>query len=302
VVVSYNRERLIEAVLRSVQFCDEVILIDKSSTDATRSIAIHLCDRVLQVPWSPTVEETRRFAVAQASNDWVVLLDDDEILNLAAVAWIEEELRAPRSQIYSIPLRHYIMGSHDPNAYYWPEQHIRFFNKHAVSFSSTVHGGIQTGTHSIQSIDIATGVAIEHLSHPDVATWIAKSNSYTSRPDRIRPNLGSTDLVIFAIERLSYWIQRSRIHASGDYPQAAALLRTVYDLIDGLKVWEEARGLNGTTLFDERARELAGQHLAARADKRTRRGAFQSVLTEDVAADAQERRDSDADSNLRGTG
>src|SRR5271165_3511180 len=287
VVISYNRAPLIEAVLQALQFCDEVILVDKSSSDATRSIATPLCDRVLCVPWSPTVEETREFAVAQSANDWVILADDDEIWNLAAVAWIQSELLAPRAQVYAIPLRHYIMGVHDPNAYYWPEQHVRFFNKHAIKFLDTVHGGIDTGAHAIHTIDVATGAAIEHLSHPDVESWIAKSNSYTSRPDRVRPKMGSQDLEEYAAERLSHWVRRSNIHDPGDYVQAAALLRTVYDLIDGLKVWEEERGLNGARLLSAKARELADLHVAARAGRQPRRCAVQSMSALGSAAETR---------------
>ena len=33
------------------------------------------------------------------------------------------------------------------------------------------------------------------------------------------------------------------------YPEAAALLRAIYDMVDRLKSWEEARGLDGHALF-----------------------------------------------------
>ena len=59
IVVSYNREEIIGTVLRGLQFADEVILLDKSFTDRTAEIGAAFVDRVVRVPWSPTVEETR---------------------------------------------------------------------------------------------------------------------------------------------------------------------------------------------------------------------------------------------------
>ena len=64
-VISYNRASLIATCLRALAFADEVILVDKSSTDDTVSRAAGLVDRVVTVPWSPTVEDTRAFALAQ---------------------------------------------------------------------------------------------------------------------------------------------------------------------------------------------------------------------------------------------
>ena len=48
----------------------------------------------------------------------------------------------PRADAYAFPLCHYILGRHDPRAYYWPEHHIRLFRKGAVRFGVTVHDSI----------------------------------------------------------------------------------------------------------------------------------------------------------------
>ena len=57
-VVAYNRAELLATCLRSLRFVDELIVIDKSSTDDTPRVARRYADRVITVPWSPTVEET----------------------------------------------------------------------------------------------------------------------------------------------------------------------------------------------------------------------------------------------------
>jgi glycosyltransferase involved in cell wall biosynthesis len=55
-VVSYNRAALLESCLRAVSFVDELIVVDKSSTDGSASVASRYADRVEVVPWSSTVE------------------------------------------------------------------------------------------------------------------------------------------------------------------------------------------------------------------------------------------------------
>jgi glycosyltransferase involved in cell wall biosynthesis len=81
-VVAYNRAALLGTCLRSLRFVDELIVIDKSSTDGSPRIARRYADRVITVPWSPTVEETRGFALAQCRQQpgpWLAWLAGEAI-------------------------------------------------------------------------------------------------------------------------------------------------------------------------------------------------------------------------------
>lgn len=248
-VVSYNRQRTIRTCLKALSFVDELILIDKSSTDATVDIAHELTDTIYIIPWSPAVEESRNFAEQQCTHDWIIFLDDDECLSPECIAFFAEELQHPRAEIYAVPLKHYIMGIHDSNAYYWPEHQIRCYHRGSLKFGTTVHGGIVSLSPNLYQIPIETGVAIHHLSHENAARWIEKTNRYTSHPDRVRMIDTSDDLLAFAHASIDVWTARSRGAAPGSYVASAALLRATYDIIDRLKTWEEENGIDGAANF-----------------------------------------------------
>jgi len=248
-VVAYNRAAILGTCLRALAFADEVIVVDKSSTDGTRAIAEALATRVVTVPWSPTVEETRATALALCTHDWILFLDDDECLSPEAGPFLRAQIGAAAADVFALPLRHYILGVHDEAAYYWPEHHVRLFRRGAVTFGDTVHGGIHVHSGRVMNIPTTTGVCIHHLSHADVSSWVERTNRYTSRPDRTRVVCDGDDLIAFAHERIDYWLARSGDTAPDGYPAAVALLRGVYDIVDRLKMWEEARGLNGAALF-----------------------------------------------------
>jgi glycosyltransferase involved in cell wall biosynthesis len=271
VVVSYNRATLIGTCLRALGFADEVIVVDKSSTDNTALIAARHADRVITVPWSPTVEETRAFAVAQCEYEWIICLDDDECLSPEAIRFIQAELDAPRADVYGLLLRHYIIGTHDEGAYYWPEHQIRLFRRGAVTFSGTVHGGAEVHSDSVFRLPPDSGVAIHHLSHLDVAQWVEKTNRYTSRVDRERVSDDGRSLIRFARERIDYWKSRTRDLSPGGYPEAVCVLRATYDLIDRLKVWEEERGLDAAAEFARVCASLDARYQAL-GTARDRRG------------------------------
>ncbi len=251
-VVAYNRAAILGTCLRALAFADEIIVVDKSSTDDTRSVAERHATRVVTVPWSPTVEETRDGALSLCTHDWILFLDDDECLSAETGPFIRAQLARGREDVFEFPLRHYVLGVHDEAAYYWPEHHVRLFRRGTVTFGATVHGGIEVHSDRRMRIPAETGVCIHHLSHPDVSSWIERTNRYTSRPNRTRVSDDGQDLAAFAHARIDHWLAGSR----DGYPAAVALLRATYDIVDRLKTWEEARGLDGNALFTQACAEL----------------------------------------------
>jgi glycosyltransferase involved in cell wall biosynthesis len=255
-VITYNRAPLLGTCLRSLRFVDELIVIDKSSTDDTPAVARRYADRVITVPWSPAVEDTRGFALEQCSNDWIAFLDDDEMLSPEAIV----HLRAPRGadapDAVELPLRHWILGAFDPGAYYWPEHHLRFFRKGSVAFQPVVHGGTVLLSDRIERVPAESPAYIEHLSHADAAQWLERTNRYTSRPRRAGTPPAEADLIDFAHQRIDHWLARSRGTDRNGYIAAVALLRAIYDMLDRVKAWEVERGIDGAAAFRQRCAEL----------------------------------------------
>ncbi len=251
-VIAYNRANLIATCLRSLRFVDELIVIDKSSTDATPEIARRYADRVIPVPWTPTVEATRALALRECQHERVVFLDDDEMLSPAAI----EYLRTAAAEAIALPRRHYIIGRFDPRAYYWPEHQVRCFRRGAVEFGPVVHGGIAVLTERLEIVPADSPICVEHLSHADTAQWIERTNRYTSQPERVRAEAGGETLIDFAHHRIEHWLARGGDTARDGYPAAVALLRAIYDMVDRLKAWEEAEAIDGEALFRARCAEL----------------------------------------------
>ncbi|MFH1913367.1 MAG: glycosyltransferase family 2 protein [Pseudomonadota bacterium] len=107
-VLTLNGERLLEKCLTSLDFCDELLVVDSDSTDRTREIAESCGARVIVNPWPGPVAQFA-LALAEVRTDWVVSLDQDEYLTDELRAAIVERLsmkepvagyRVPRSSFY----------------------------------------------------------------------------------------------------------------------------------------------------------------------------------------------------------
>ncbi|HZV37614.1 MAG TPA: glycosyltransferase family 2 protein, partial [Pseudoxanthomonas sp.] len=87
-VIAYNEADRIGDCLRSLAFCDDIVVVDSGSTDATREIAESLGARVL-VRAFDGFRSQKDFAVKQARHDWVLCLDADERVDDALRTAIE---------------------------------------------------------------------------------------------------------------------------------------------------------------------------------------------------------------------
>ncbi|MEN1928914.1 glycosyltransferase family 2 protein [Luteimonas sp. MJ204] len=76
-IIAFNEADRIGDCLASLAFCDEIVVVDSFSTDATADIARAAGARVLQRAFDG-FRSQKAFAVEQASHDWVLCLDADE--------------------------------------------------------------------------------------------------------------------------------------------------------------------------------------------------------------------------------
>lgn len=87
-IITYNEADRIEDCLRSVRFCDEIIVVDSHSTDSTRELASRSGARVVERDW-PGYRSQKQFAIESAAHDWVLCLDADERVSESLRAEIE---------------------------------------------------------------------------------------------------------------------------------------------------------------------------------------------------------------------
>ena len=253
-VITYNSGEVLKTCLRSLRFVDELIVVDKSSTDRTPSVAAGFADKVISVPWSPLPTETRFIAYDACSNDFILYLDHDECLSVEGIHWLRENAGSHPAGVFRLPKREYVMGRHDEDAYYWPSYNVRAFRRGSAEFVSTLHEEVGRIKGEVYDVPHERGVCIHNLSHRDAHQWIEKTNRYTSERDRVSFFDASMPLETFGQERIAFWLSQSR--SRSDYVVATALLRAVYDIVDRVKLWEAQDGLDGDAAFAAVCAEL----------------------------------------------
>lgn len=77
IIPTKNEIHNIEAVLATVAFADEVLVIDSFSTDGTYEKAKHTATRVLQRTFD-SYSSQKNYAISQSTHEWILLVDADE--------------------------------------------------------------------------------------------------------------------------------------------------------------------------------------------------------------------------------
>jgi glycosyltransferase involved in cell wall biosynthesis len=111
VVLTRNEAKNIERCLKSVQWADEIVVVDAESTDGTPEIAERLGARVIVHPWEGAGAQYA-FGIAQARSDWVLILDADEEVTAELADAIRKVIADPKNPFVGYKVRrvNYALG------------------------------------------------------------------------------------------------------------------------------------------------------------------------------------------------
>jgi glycosyltransferase involved in cell wall biosynthesis len=166
-VITYQEEDHIADCLRSLSFCDEILVVDSGSTDRTAEIATELGARVIVNTPFPGHREQKQFAVEHACHDWVLSLDADERVTAdlrGRVLGLQRE--GFPGHAYAVMRRNCYLGRFIRRGMFGPEAKVRLFDRrHAHWAGMNPHDRIelQNGARVVR-----LGETLEHHTHTTV--------------------------------------------------------------------------------------------------------------------------------------
>ncbi len=134
-LITRNEEKFLGACLGSVRgLADELVVVDTGSTDRTVQIAEEHGARVSHFEWCDDFSAARNAALAQATGDWVLMLDADETLPESSHAALLKLLVNPQVMAWRLPIVDH--GREDQGCSYVPRL---FRNAPALFYVGRVH-------------------------------------------------------------------------------------------------------------------------------------------------------------------
>lgn len=175
VLITRNAASQLAECLVSVAFCDEILVVDSGSEDATVQIAGRHGARVIQSAWRGFGPQ-KQFAVEQAKHDWVLCIDADERVSEALRESIRAALQAPGCTAWRFARCNKFMGRYLKHGEGYPDWSLRLFDRRAARWSdNAVHEKV------VASGEIGTLQGdLLHDSAESLETYFAKQNRYSS--------------------------------------------------------------------------------------------------------------------------
>lgn len=144
IVVTFNEVKHLDDCLSSLSLCDEILVFDMGSTDGSLEIAQSYANDVRHIERVDIVEKIWKKIIGEAKNDWIILLDPDEIFPTALVPKIVDIIDSqPEIALISIPWKFYFLGKPVTSTLWGGKKFkARVFNRNNVEISSQLFAGI----------------------------------------------------------------------------------------------------------------------------------------------------------------
>ena len=240
VIITFNAARLLTEVLQALSWAAEVVVVDSGSTDDTLRIATQHNCRTAHRHFDGYGNQ-KHFAVAMAQNDWVLVVDADEVVTPELAREIQDAVQNTTFQGYMVPISLIFMGKLMRYGREYKMPHLRLFNKKFGNYNNhLVHEDVvldgQIGKLKNQML---------HDSYGSVSDFIQKLNRYTTASAEAmqsRKKKGAVRQIItrFPITFLKeYLIGRNFLNGFRGF--VWAFFMGVYAVLKYVKLWELQR-------------------------------------------------------------
>jgi glycosyltransferase involved in cell wall biosynthesis len=175
-VITYNEEKYIRDALESVQWADEIIVIDSLSTDKTVAICQEYTSHVYQIAWHGYVEQ-KNIATERTSYNWVLNIDADERVSEGLGEEIRQVLADPPPYVgYFMPRKTSYLGEWINYCGWYPDYKLRLFDKRSGKWvGKALHEKVE-----VQGPTAYLHHDLYHYTYTNITDHIDKMNNFTS--------------------------------------------------------------------------------------------------------------------------
>ena len=175
IIITKNEALNIRECMESIQWADEIIVVDSGSTDDTVAICREFTTYIHIHDW-PGFGMQKNRALKYATQDWVLSLDADERVTPELRNEIENIMREGSEPGYEIPRLSSFCGRYMRHSGWYPDYVTRLFKRRSGQFSNDlvherviINGDVGRLKHNLL-----------HESFRDLDQLLAKMNHYSS--------------------------------------------------------------------------------------------------------------------------
>ena len=185
VVLTKDEEKNIVRCLKSLNFCDEIIIVDDYSVDGTKNQILKIKNqndklniKIFEKHLNNDFAQQRNFGLSKSINDWVLFIDADETVTNELKNEIMNQSTLGVSEAYYVRRRDYFWG-----------KELRFGEVRTVREKGIIRlvkkssgkwmGNVHEVFHTVKNISRLNSF-LNHYPHPTLKEFINDINRYSS--------------------------------------------------------------------------------------------------------------------------
>jgi glycosyltransferase involved in cell wall biosynthesis len=256
IILTRNEEAMIEGCVRTLSWCDEILVLDDSSTDETTRKAESLGARVVQFS-HPSFARKRNEALKHAKNGWVFYVDADERVTPTLAKEILVHIETEDAAAFRCRRENYSYGTYFQHGGWQNDWVTRVFKKDAL----------EEWTGDIHESPVFSGTAFDlhspliHFTHRSTEENLRKSADWTKVEAELLYKSGVPPVTLFTLFRKGWMeIFRRGIKQNGRKDGMAgwieAIVQGINRVIVYIQVWELQQKPSLPERYQKREQEI----------------------------------------------
>jgi glycosyltransferase involved in cell wall biosynthesis len=193
-IITFNEEQNIERCLDSIQWADEIVVVDSGSTDRTLTICQRYHCKIIEHPWCG-FGFMKRLGVDSATHDWIFSIDSDEKMTDQLKSMIQQLLNQTQHAGYRVKRISYYLEKKICYSGWNHDYPLRLFNRKYGNFNDKpIHESVQL-IGKIGKIE----AALLHYPYPTIASHVQKMNRYAELSAELSAKTGKSSSIATAI-------------------------------------------------------------------------------------------------------
>lgn len=176
IIPTYNSELYLNKLLDTIiGWADEVIVCDSYSTDSTLEIARRFNVKIIQHEYINSAKQ-KNWAIPQAANEWVMIIDSDELPEEALKNEITDFLNNVEDdvELAHIPRKNLFWGDLLGKGVGYPDYQSRLFRRDKGRYNGReVHSQV-----TVCGKEVKLANALLHDDFTDISSWWLRNNRY----------------------------------------------------------------------------------------------------------------------------
>ncbi|MFZ0455836.1 MAG: glycosyltransferase family 2 protein [Ignavibacteriaceae bacterium] len=235
IIITKNEEGNIEDCLKSIEWADEIIIVDSKSKDRTIEIAKNFTSKIFVKEWEGFARQ-KRYALSLTSNEMVLNLDADERVSEKLHSEIQD--LEFNSDGYFIPRENYFLNKKITTCGWEKDFQLRLFRKSKAEVTEKlIHEGF--------AVNGRTGYLknpLIHYTFMSIEKSFSKINNYSSLQAlevyMNKKKVTSGTIISHGISAFLRYYFSLKGYKDGIHGLMISLFNSITTLLTYMKIWE----------------------------------------------------------------